>query len=199
MSYEYKELIEQAIIDDDRPIDWEEGFNELDEVYAKAQAFDEIQRFMSFPDTPLGVQLYHIEEIIKQVEINVEGLKQMKNEENKDLLTVEYDMKNIENLKTLIQNWATNRNLHTADSAKQALKLGEEYGELCEGLAKGKTDLIKDALGDMFVVMVILAMQEDLDVTECIEMAYNEIKDRKGKMIDGVFVKEADIDDEVHR
>ena len=52
MSYEYKELIEQAIIDDDRPLDWEEGFKELDEVYAqaakadeyeaKAKAFDEI-------------------------------------------------------------------------------------------------------------------------------------------------------------
>ena len=42
MSYEYKELIEQAIIDDDRPLDWEEGFKELDEVYAKAQAFDAI-------------------------------------------------------------------------------------------------------------------------------------------------------------
>ena len=40
MSYEHKELIEQAIIDDDRPLDWEEGFKELDEVYAKAQAFD---------------------------------------------------------------------------------------------------------------------------------------------------------------
>ena len=48
MSYEYKELIEQAIIDDDRPLDWEEGFNELDEVYAKAQAFDEIVCFMEY-------------------------------------------------------------------------------------------------------------------------------------------------------
>ena len=46
MSYEYKELIEQAIIDDDRPLDWEEGFKKLDEVYAKAQAFDEIVRCM---------------------------------------------------------------------------------------------------------------------------------------------------------
>ena len=48
MSYEYKELIEQAIIDDDRPLDWEEGFKELDEVYAKAQAFDEIVRCMEY-------------------------------------------------------------------------------------------------------------------------------------------------------
>ena len=36
MSYEYKELIEQAIIDYDRPLDWEEGFKELDHVYAQA-------------------------------------------------------------------------------------------------------------------------------------------------------------------
>lgn len=48
MSYEYKALIEQAIIDDDRPLDWEEGFKELDEVYAKAQAFDEIVRCMEY-------------------------------------------------------------------------------------------------------------------------------------------------------
>ena len=44
MSYEYKALIEQAIIDDDRPLDWEEGFKELDEVYAKARAFDDVMR-----------------------------------------------------------------------------------------------------------------------------------------------------------
>ena len=118
---------------------------------------------------------------------------------NKDLITVEPNPKNLEGLKILIEQWATDRNLHTADSSKQALKLGEEYGELCEGLAKGKSDLIKDALGDMFVVMVILAMQKDLDIKERIEMAYNEIKDRKGKLINGVYVKEADIDDEVHR
>ena len=41
MSYEYKELIEQAIIDDDRPLDWEEGFKELDRVYAQAAKADE--------------------------------------------------------------------------------------------------------------------------------------------------------------
>ena len=43
MSYEYKELIEQAIIDDDRPLDWEEGFKELDEVYAQATKADEYE------------------------------------------------------------------------------------------------------------------------------------------------------------
>lgn len=43
MSYEYKELIEQAIIDDDRPLDWEEGFKELDVVYAQAAKADEYE------------------------------------------------------------------------------------------------------------------------------------------------------------
>ena len=43
MSYEYKELSEQAIIDDDRPLDWEEGFKELDEVYAQAAKADEYE------------------------------------------------------------------------------------------------------------------------------------------------------------
>ncbi|PKE64230.1 MazG-like family protein [Macrococcoides caseolyticum] len=93
----------------------------------------------------------------------------------------------------LIKQWAIDRNLNTADPNKQMLKLVEEFGELGEGMAKGKPELIKDALGDMYVVMTILAMQMDIDINECIDIAYNEIKDRKGKMIDGVFVKESDL------
>ena len=100
---------------------------------------------------------------------------------------------NITELTRLIEIWAIDRNLHTADSSKQALKLGEEFGELCEALAKGKRDMLKDSLGDIYVVMTILAMQEKVDVRDCIDMAYQEIKDRKGKMVDGVFVKESDL------
>lgn len=99
----------------------------------------------------------------------------------------------IEMTTELIKKWAIDRNLHTADPNKQMLKLVEELGELGEGMAKGKPELIKDALGDMYVVMTILAMQMDIDINECIDIAYNEIKDRKGKMIDGVFVKESDL------
>lgn len=114
---------------------------------------------------------------------------------NKDFISIEPNQKNLGGLQLLIEQWAIDRNLHTADSSKQALKLGEEYGELCEGLSKGKPELIKDALGDMFVVMVILAMQENLDLTECIETAYEEIKDRKGKLINGVYIKEVDLNE----
>lgn len=92
-----------------------------------------------------------------------------------------------------IKQWAEDRKLHTADSNKQFLKLAEEFGELAEGIAKGKENEVKDALGDMYVVMTILAMQRGHDIEECIELAYNEIKDRKGKMVNGVFVKEEDL------
>lgn len=92
-----------------------------------------------------------------------------------------------------IKEWAIDRNLHTADPNKQMLKLGEEYGELCAGMARGNDELIKDSIGDMFVVMTILCMQMNIDISVCIDKAYGEIKDRKGKMINGVFVKEEDL------
>ena len=93
----------------------------------------------------------------------------------------------------LIKQWAIDRNLHTADPTKQMLKLVEEFGELGEAMAKGNGGLFVDAIGDMYVVMTILAMQKGFGIEDCINDAYNEIKDRKGKMIDGVFVKESDL------
>ena len=92
-----------------------------------------------------------------------------------------------------IRTWSIDRNLHTADPTKQALKLGEEFGELFEGLAKDNADLTKDAIGDMYVVLTILSQQLGFTIEECIEIAYEEIKDRKGRMVDGVFVKESDL------
>ena len=91
-----------------------------------------------------------------------------------------------------IREWSIERNLHVADPNKQALKLGEELGELFEGLVKGNEDLIKDSIGDIYVVLTILSQQLGFTIEECIETAYDEIKDRKGKMIGGVFVKESD-------
>ena len=95
-----------------------------------------------------------------------------------------------------IEMWACDRNLNTADPNKQMLKLGEEYGELCAGMARNDREKIVDSIGDMFVVMTILCLQLGVDFPECIQLAYDEIKDRKGKMINGVFVKESDLKDE---
>lgn len=160
----------------------------------------------------------------------------------------------------LILGWAAERNLIEGSTyEKQLDKLFEELGEFAGHVARGKIDLTKDDLGDMYVVLTILSAQlglkelrcpkpsekdilqvkpsslyailgglvailcmKDLgvppderdieemvagsiftlhcmatksgfDFEECVSIAWDEIKDRKGKMINGVFVKEADL------
>ena len=92
-----------------------------------------------------------------------------------------------------IETWAQEKSLLTADPIKQFAKLIEEVGELAEGLNKGKVDLAIDGIGDCYVVLTILARQIGTSIDECVLFAYNEIKDRKGKTINGVFVKENDL------
>lgn len=90
-----------------------------------------------------------------------------------------------------IRQWARDRNLIEGSTPeKQFVKLMEEAGELAGDLARGR--LIADDIGDMVVVLTILAAQKGITIENCIELAWDEIKDRKGRMIDGVFVKEAD-------
>jgi NTP pyrophosphatase (non-canonical NTP hydrolase) len=99
----------------------------------------------------------------------------------------------LEELTVKIKQWASDRGLDTADPNKQMLKLGEEFGELCQGMAKGRKDQVIDSIGDMYVVMTILSMQMGINIEDCVQSAYDEIKDRKGKMINGVFVKQEDL------
>ena len=163
----------------------------------------------------------------------------------------------MEELIKKIENWAEERNLINGSTPqKQFIKLMEEFGELCAGISKNKLDIIKDSLGDCFVVIVILAKQTnsefdfeplplrgykgvdqwiekclgkfasiskkinyggkynrhieydlgyalfslimlaseyELSFLECVKGAWDEIKDRKGRMINGVFVKEQDL------
>lgn len=154
---------------------------------------------------------------------------------------------------TNVQQWSIDRGLDKADSKKQLLKLYEEFGELASGLAKGNKEVVKDSIGDVIVVLIILAQQqglekicdfniicnhlqpsdlmpqasetiglislrvrrtkskveepivrlisylrtiakyENLKFEDCLSQAWNEIKDRKGKLIDGVWVKEEDL------
>ena len=100
------------------------------------------------------------------------------------------EVKPLGELVALIQNWAWDRNLINGSTPNaQMLKLMEEVGELVGGVCKDKADVIKDSIGDVFVVLTIVAAQMGWSMEECVEAAYNEIKDRNGKMVDGVFVK----------
>ena len=88
--------------------------------------------------------------------------------------------------------WAKARNLIKGSTPKdQTLKLMQEVGELSDNICKGRGT--KDDIGDCGVVLTILAEQCGYTLAECLEHAYNDIKNRKGIMKDGVFIKEGDL------
>lgn len=170
----------------------------------------------------------------------------------------------LQQLHALVTQWGTDRNFFSANGATYAgqwVKLFEEAGELAMGIAKKKRDIIKDSIGDMLVVCIMLeniadrdntltnllsynlfdsiaayaehkphtclyfvsnelcwlsgdntstnykggylkrlvdhlssiAIQFGFTLAECLDFAYSEIKDRKGQMIDGVFIKQSDL------
>ena len=86
-----------------------------------------------------------------------------------------------------IKQWHHDRNLiDGSDDKTQFAKLIQEAGELSDNICKGKD--IKDDIGDMIVVLINIAERNDISLTECIKTAWEDIKDRKGMMRDGVFI-----------
>lgn len=90
-----------------------------------------------------------------------------------------------------VMKWAKERNLiEGSNPRKQMTKLFEESEELSHALQDDDLGETIDAIGDIQVVLAVMCAQLGLDIDKCREVAWNEIKDRKGKMVDGVFVKE---------
>ena len=101
----------------------------------------------------------------------------------------------MDELITKVEQWAKDKGLDQADPKAQFLKVAEEFGEIASAMARSNDELFKDSVGDVIVTLIILSMQKGTNVQECLEMAYNEIKGRTGKMVDGVFVKSSDLED----
>ena len=99
---------------------------------------------------------------------------------------------NFQQLDNLILDWAVDRQIiPNASSSTQMLKVVSEIGELADELIKGDREAMKLELGDVMVTLSIFAAMERLDLVQCMGMAYDKIKDRKGTMLpNGVFVKE---------
>ena len=103
---------------------------------------------------------------------------------------------NFEELQELVIDWAYERNIiDVKKTPKQFMKVTEELGELAEGINKDNQGQIKDSLGDILVTLIILSKDLDVDLLDCLRGAYDVIKDRTGKTVNGVFVKEEDLHD----
>ena len=101
---------------------------------------------------------------------------------------------NFEKLHEFIIQWAEDRKIISPKNvSKQFMKVTEELGELAEGINKDNQGQIKDSLGDILVTLIILSKDLDVDLLDCLKGAYDVIKDRTGKTVNGVFVKESDL------
>ena len=97
----------------------------------------------------------------------------------------------MDNLIEKIKQWAHDRNLIDGGCPKsQMLKCVSEVGELAGNV--NKQNDIRDDIGDVLVTLIILAAQHDLTLETCLQVAYEDIKDRKGILLDGAFIKESD-------
>lgn len=104
-----------------------------------------------------------------------------------------YPNEDMNGLFALIREWSENRNiLNGASPTQQALKGVSEYGEFADAVLKGDQPKIIDGIGDVVVVLTIVAAQCGLRIEDCISMAYDEIKDRTGVMYNGAFIKSTD-------
>ena len=100
----------------------------------------------------------------------------------------------LEEFDNKIEEWAKQRGLLSVENVpKQIMKTNEEFGELNSAiLRKQKLNTI-DGLGDTLVCLFILAKQLGFTVEECVTHAYDEIKDREGRTIEGNFIKKEDL------
>ena len=106
-----------------------------------------------------------------------------------DFLIENNELKNLSTF-DLIRQWAENKGIYKSGDAKtQYVKLMEETGELAQAILKNDEPEVIDAIGDIVVVLTNLAKLRGHNIEDCIKSAYDVIKSRQGKMINGTFVK----------
>lgn len=99
----------------------------------------------------------------------------------------------IDELTKAIETWGTGKGiLPHPNPVAQWNKTQEEVNELLEGIKKEDLEEIKDAIGDVFVTLVMQTKAWNLTMNECVQSAYDVIKTRTGKMVDGQFVKDVE-------
>ncbi len=101
------------------------------------------------------------------------------------------EQRKFEELKKNVIRWATEKGIFEKGTPEaQAWKTLEEAQEILDGIITENKEEVVDGIGDTLVTLIIQAEMQGVDLLDCLEIAYNVIAKRKGKMIDGQFVKE---------
>lgn len=97
---------------------------------------------------------------------------------------------NLDDLETAVFEWSKDRGIYEHSSIQaQTLKAVAEMGELADNVIKGKD--VQDDIGDIIVCLINVAAFAQSDITTCLQLAYDDIKDRTGHMVPGgAFVKD---------
>ena len=110
------------------------------------------------------------------------------------MTALEYEQANCMDVKIgKVLDWSHERNIIQGSTLlAQYAKVVSEIGELGDALLKNNKDESEDAIGDAIVVLINIAAMCNTDLNTCLSKAYDQIKDRKGIMFNGAFVKETD-------
>lgn len=92
-----------------------------------------------------------------------------------------------------VEQWSIDKGLHNGNLDRQALKVWEESGEIAKAMSRNRIEELKDGIGDTVVTLIILAQQHGWTLEECLQYAYDEIKDRTGETRNGTFIKSDDL------
>ena len=95
-------------------------------------------------------------------------------------------------LEYMVRRWAQDRGIYDHSTPQaQVLKAVSEMGELADNILKGRD--VRDDIGDVVVCLINVAAMQETNLSECLQKAWDDIKDRKGRMVPGgAFVKEGD-------
>ena len=96
----------------------------------------------------------------------------------------------IKELQKEVDQWIQKYGVRYFDEMTNTAILMEEVGETVKAIAYKDSKGVMDGIGDCVVVLIVLAAQHDMTLEECLEHVWDEIKDRTGKLEDGLFKKD---------
>ena len=97
----------------------------------------------------------------------------------------------IDRLAGNVLEWAEDRGIFMESTPEdQAIKTLEELSELFKALSNNDKEGTIDAYGDVLVTLIVGMELAGTCTGDCLDHAWKEIRDRKGKMVNGLFVKD---------